>query len=145
MEVQVRLQRILRFFWGGYWLLNGLDKFFNQPTFFGVFRDEKFINYFASLALPEWLALLVLYAIAVVEVLLGLSFLFSLVNADWERARHHFNFLASILIFVFFSFGDILFGDRAELWEHGTFLILVMISYRIYESKGNYDGRKTTD
>lgn len=132
MREQRILQRFLLIFWGGYWLLNGLDKFFNQPTFFGVMRDEKFIDYFARLALPDTLALIVLYIIAIVEILLGLAFLASLLNAEWERARRHTVFFVSMAIFAIFSFGDILFGDRAELWEHGTFLVLVIVSYRFY-------------
>ena len=142
MREQRTLQRFLLIFWGGYWLLNGLDKFFNQPTFFGVMRDEKFINYFANLALPETLALLFLYLIAIAEILLGLAFFASLVNADWERARRHTVFFASMAIFAIFSFGDILFGDRAELWEHGTFLILVIVSYRFYLR--HWDGTPAT-
>ena len=34
-----------------------------------------------------------------------------------------------IAIFFLFSIFDILCGDRTELWEHGTFLILATIHY----------------
>jgi hypothetical protein len=45
---------------------------------------------------------------------------------------HRVAFKGSILVFLAFSAGDILFGDRRELWEHGTFFILVIITYGIY-------------
>jgi hypothetical protein len=28
--------------------------------------------------------------------------------------------------------GDILFGDRAELWEHRTFIVLCLITYDMW-------------
>lgn len=37
-----------------------------------------------------------------------------------------------MLIFLAFSTGDILFGDRAELWEHGTFMVLTLMTYQLY-------------
>ena len=67
--------------------------------------------------------------IALLEILLGLSFLFDL----FTRRRHYnlirLNFKLSMLIFFGFSIFDILFGDRMELWEHGTFLILATIHF----------------
>lgn len=124
-------QGMLLLFWGGFWLLNGLDKFFNQPGFFGVTRDDRFINYFASIGLPDILALFVLYCVAVFEILLGLSFALSLMPISWRMMLIMFNFLASMAIFVFFCFGDILFGDRAELLEHSTYIILVLASFSL--------------
>ena len=44
---------------------------------------------------------------------------------DWNRL----NMKMIIAIFSLFSIFDILFGDRMELWEHGTFLILATIHY----------------
>ena len=38
-------------------------------------------------------------------------------------------FKISMAVFFGFSIFDILFGDRMELWEHGTFLILATIHY----------------
>ena len=40
-----------------------------------------------------------------------------------------FMFKISMIIFFFFSIFDILCGDRMELWEHGTFLLLATIHY----------------
>ena len=43
-------------------------------------------------------------------------------------------------IFTGFSFFDVIFGDRAELLEHGTFMILVLVCYKI--AKDEYIEKK---
>ena len=72
-----------------------------------------------------------LYSVAIFEILLGLCFLASLLPMSWRMMLIMFNFLASMAIFVFFCFGDILFGDRAELLEHATYLILVLATFSL--------------
>jgi hypothetical protein len=96
---------------------------------FGVNRDAKMIGYFKRLNLNEDIAIGSLYLIASLEILLGLSFLFDL----FTRRKHfnliRLNFKLTMLIFFGFTIFDILFGDRMELWEHGTFLILATIHF----------------
>ena len=123
---------ILVAFWASFWLLNGLDKFFNGQYFFGVTRDEKFIDYFARLNLPSGPALVTLYTFGVLEIILGLSFLSILVLRNVNPVFNRLNFKLSMLLFFAFSIGDILFGDRPELWEHGTFLVLAIISFEFF-------------
>lgn len=119
-------------FWTTFWLLNGLDKFFNGEYFYGVTRDPKFIDYFASLNLPANVAIVTLYTIGIVEIILGFGFLYALLRSEKRSLVGELNFKLSILIFFCFSMGDILFGDRAELWEHGTFMVLVLVSSSFY-------------
>ena len=156
----ISFYNMLMLFWGLFWLLNGLDKFFNgdfipnpesyatkaviinldgketysiQPVepygWFGVNRDAKMVGYFKRLNLPEWMALSALYTMGSIETVLGLSLLlvlmFGKIHSDWNRL----NMKMIIAIFSLFSIFDILFGDRMELWEHGTFLILATIHY----------------
>jgi len=102
------------------------------------------VHYFERLGLPASMALASLYAMAVLEVLLGLAFLalfgWSLRPAASRksprifanRTVHRLAFKGSILVFVAFSAGDILFADRAELWEHGTFMVLVLLTYQLW-------------
>lgn len=125
------IKRFLYAFWAGFWLLNGLDKFFNG-AWFGVTRDAKMIGYFERLLLPPELALTFLYAIAIFEVIVGLVFLVTLLYPRLPKNIRLLAFKASMLIFAMFSVGDILFGDRAELWEHGTFMILALLSFFLY-------------
>ena len=37
----------------------------------------------------------------------------------------------AVLLLLAFTAGDILFGDRAEVWEHATFLALVLLSHQL--------------
>ena len=118
----------------------------NVPVgWYGVNRDQKMIHYFSRLGLPPSLALWSLYGIAAFEVLLGALFAALLVwsllpskrrklarGMFADRTLHRLAFKSSIIIFVMFSVGDILFGDRAELWEHGTFIVLCLISYDLW-------------
>lgn len=125
------INRLLFLHWGLFWFFNGLDKFFNGQ-WFGVTRNEKMIGYFGSLALPAEMALTFLYGIAVVEIILGFVFLLALVYPALSENVRHLLFKCSIMIFMMFSVGDIFFGDRVELWEHGTFMILALISCIYY-------------
>ena len=147
-------------FWGLFWLLNGLDKFYNgtsQPNlavtrgvimaqgsdseilykmhpmepvgWFGVNRDSKMIAYFNRLGIHENVALGSLYSIAILEILIGLGFLYALFAGEKRNDIVRLTFKISMAIFFAFSIFDILCGDRMELWEHGTFLILATIHY----------------
>ena len=132
--------------------MNGTVVYTYQPTepngWFGVNRDEKIIGYFARLGLSSELALVSLYFVGGIEIILGLAFLSilfykPLLPKQLEKALeankafatqtvHRLAFKASSLLFVVFMVMDILFGDRTELWEHGTFLILTALAYRFY-------------
>lgn len=111
---------------------------------YGVNRNNKMINYFRRLSLPKDVALSCLYGFAVLEVILGTMFLAvflwsmlpqnrqSRVTLFADRTVQRLAFKGSILVFLCFSVGDILFGDRAELWEHGTFIVLCLITYDMW-------------
>ncbi len=116
--------------------------------FYGVTRDSKMIGYFNRLGLPKELALASLYGFAVFEVLVGFGFLLLVlwsllprkirtrevgIWAPFEaRTIHRLCFKAGIIIFIAFCTGDILFGDRTELWEHGTFMVLTLVTYDMW-------------
>lgn len=145
---------IIYAFWALFWLLNGLDKFVvgvggggelcefsdgrSTPCgWFGTDRGAQMEAYFGKLLLPEWLAHGTLYFFACVELALGLMFAWILLRSMLSSARvshfaHRVAFKGSMLTFLAFSVGDILFGDRRELWEHGTFLVLVLITFWVY-------------
>ena len=111
---------------------------------YGVNRDNSMQNMFARIHLPGWLALFFLYMTSMMEVLLGLMFfslfLWSMLPAAQQeryemfadRTVHRVSFKMSILIFLMFSSGDILFGERQELWEHGTFIVLCLVTYDMW-------------
>lgn len=120
-----------------------------QPSakvgWFGVNRDDKMAMYFRTLHMPRWVAIGSLYFFAIAEIILGLMFLALFfwqlkpedsregsVNMFSDRTVHRIAFKGSVLIFVAFSAGDILFGDRMELWEHGTFLVMTLVTYDMW-------------
>ena len=142
-ENYLRMENILYAFWSMFWGLNGLDKFFNGVMtktdygtvaigWFGVNRDDKMIHYFSRLHLPEELALFSLYGIALFEIVIGILFFYMLVRRDIPSFVQRLTFKCSMLVFFVFCCGDILFGDRMELWEHGTFMVLALITYKMY-------------
>jgi hypothetical protein len=98
---------------------------------YGVNRQGKFRHYFKSKNLPEALSILSLFTIAYFELLLGLVFLFTLFSGRRATTFYPLGFKLSTVLFMLFSMGDIFFGDRAELWEHGTFLILVLYTLQV--------------
>ncbi len=111
---------------------------------FGVNRNKKMINFFKRIHLPRELALGSLYGIAVLELLLGVTFLalfiWGLLPEDQQqkaelfadRTIHRLAFKGSIVVFVIFCTGDILFGERMELWEHGTFIVMTLVTYDMW-------------
>ena len=146
---------LIYLFWAMFWLLNGLDKFFvgvgSDPDmicsfadgrsttcgWFGTDRDQQMTAYFGKLGLPELIGQMTLYSFAMIEIALGVMFTWMLMKSLVASERlthviHRVAFKGSILMFFVFSAGDILFGDRRVLWEHGTFLVLVIITYGIY-------------
>jgi len=112
--------------------------------FYGVNRNAKMIGYFNRLGLPAWVALSCLYGMAGFEIVLGVTFFalffWSLLPAERQtkpqlfadRTIHRLAFKGSAFVFVIFSTGDILFGDRIELWEHGTFLTMCLLTYFVW-------------
>ena len=122
-----------------------------QPSekigWYGVSRDAKFINYFKTLNLPPTVAIVTLYFFAILEMIIALLFFWLFIrqfydNKDYEptdkkslitdRTIHRLIFKASIWIFIAFITGDILFGDRIEVWEHGTYLAMTLVTYDLW-------------
>jgi hypothetical protein len=117
---------------------------------FGVNRDAQMAGFFQRIHLPGEMALVSLYGIAVLELVLGLAFLVLLawsflpeaakVKTELlaDRTFHHLAFKGSMMIFVLFIIGDNLFGERMELWEHSTFLLLCLVTYMLWQRADNY-------
>ncbi len=117
---------------------------------FGVNRDAQMVGFFQRIHLPGEMALVSLYGIAVLELVLGLAFLVLLAwsflpeaakdKAELlaDRTFHHLAFKGSMMIFVLFIIGDNLFGERLELWEHSTFLVLCLVTYMLWQRADNY-------
>jgi len=122
-------------------------QFYPTDTFgwYGVNRNIQVNSYFNRLSLPKGAIYPMLYITGVIEIILGSAFLILFVWSLFpqekrenlgglfkNRTLHRLAFKGSTLVFVFFSFADIIFGDRIELWEHGTFIILCLITYDMW-------------
>lgn len=120
-----------------------------QPSekvgWYGVNRDAKFINYFRTLNLPPVVASVSLYFFAILEIILAILFFWlfirqfthdkeddDLKSLFADRTIHRLIFKASIWIFIAFLTGDILFGDRVEVWEHSTYLLMTIVTYDLW-------------
>jgi len=122
-----------------------------QPSerigWYGVSRDAKFANYFRTLHLPQSVAAVSLYFFAILEIILAILFFWLFIRQFYDykgeltegkksliadRTIHRLIFKASIWIFIAFLTGDILFGDRIEVWEHGTYLAMTLVTYDLW-------------
>jgi len=113
---------------------------------YGVSRNKKMVDYFSRLYLPAWAAYVVTYGIGIAEILIGLLFFYLLIYEFTEsrpyvvkiRILHRLAFKSSIMVFVAFTICDILIGDRVELWEHGCYLTLLLVSYDLWYRTDRY-------
>lgn len=122
-----------------------------QPSekigWYGVNRDAKFANYFRTLYLPPLVSSVALYFFAIMEIILAILFFWLFVRQFFDfkdeatdgktsliedRTIHRLIFKLSIWIFIAFITGDILFGDRIEVWEHGTYLAMTLVTYDLW-------------
>lgn len=116
-----------------------------QPIgWYGVSNAARFVAWFDQLGLPAGAALAVLYLLSAAQLAVAALFVWLVVRAvrreppAASRRPHHAAFLASAALFVLLCVLDILFGERAELWQHGTYLALVLLSYELWLSADRY-------
>lgn len=136
--------------WAVYWVMNGLDKFLNRTdlglfTWHGKDRSEQFGTYLENTGLPQSILDGLLYVTGVIEFLVAIPLILTLIasakGAGINRKLFEYGFMVSAAIFSGFSFFDVIFGDRAELWEHGTFLIGLLLCYLLAKDEFETNGR----
>lgn len=136
--------RIIRFgliiFWWFFWFFNVIDKFIVESVFLwkGKNRIGQLIDYFASIGISDiaipiifFLFIAALEIIALVFMTITLRFYFK-GDKQLTRAAFFYGILVSLIIFSFFTIGDQIFGDRAELLEHSIYWILTVLSWFVY-------------
>ncbi|MGQ0656015.1 MAG: hypothetical protein ACT4P4_27805 [Betaproteobacteria bacterium] len=116
-----------------------------QPVgWYGVSNAARFVAWFGQLGLPASAALATLYALSVAQLVVAAIFFYLAARATRReppaasRRLHQGAFVASAALFVVLCVLDILFGERAELWQHGTYLVLVLLSYELWLSADRY-------
>ena len=116
----------------------------NPVGWFGVNYEDQTVSYFKAIHVPRNAALGLLYTYATFEILLGFLFLLLFLwqlsseeredkkNLFTDRTLHRLAYKASVLMFVILSVAYQLFGDRARLWETGTYLAMTLIAYDMW-------------
>lgn len=134
----------LSFYWFMYWLLNGMAKILDGHDF-GLFiwsgknRTSQFAEYLEGLGWSGDMGRILIFALFIVEILIALAFLRAIVSIYRHRAYGgfmpqetiKFPVLISIMCFTGFSIWDAIAGDRADLWEHGTYIVALGITWVI--------------
>jgi len=117
-------------FWTFFWLLNGLDKFFNAPGFFGRDWAPEFGEMFETLGLSG-LATPAMYGVAVFEVALGVAFLIVLFTRASSGQLLSLAYGGIFVLFSLFIVGNILVGAGDEMLEHITYIILAVVTFEL--------------
>ena len=126
--------------WAMFWMMNGFDKFFHR-TDLGLFawhgkdRTEQFTGYLTNTNMPvTWLEPLLL-GTGILQLIITIPLLMVLgtsLRGRWvSRDLFEMSFFLGGAMLMGFSGFDIIFGDRMELWEHGTFLVGLLLSYKL--------------
>lgn len=129
-------------YWFIFWLLNGLDKFFYATpignfAWHGKDRHEQFERYFSNIGIPNAPIEGIFAFAGVTEILVALPFLICgpllLSNnlETWLRGARtmHLGLICTFAVFLGFIFLDVIAGDRAELLEHSTYLVVIAAAY----------------
>jgi hypothetical protein len=116
----------------------------NNVGWFGVNYENQMVSYFKTLYVPRGAALGLTYAFAVYEILTGFLFLILFIwqllpekredknNFFTNRTLHRIAYKSSVILFVILSVAFLLFGDRARLWEIGTYMLMTLIGYDMW-------------
>ena len=129
-------------YWMVFWLFNGLDKFLNRSTvggitWFGKDRNWQFGVYLENLGLPLDYVPAILNFAGLWELLVAIVFLSTLnimiiAGAREEKSTDQlyiFGLFLSTLTFIAFCAFDVVVGDRAELLEHSTYMVVIAVSF----------------
>lgn len=116
----------------------------NPVGWFGVNYDDQIASYFKTIHVRRDIAIALLHIYAIFEILLGFLFLILFIwqilpeeredkkNFFTDRTLHRLAYKASVIMFVVLAVAYMLFGDRARLWETGTYLTMTLIAYDMW-------------
>ncbi len=136
----VLMQVVAIGYWLAFWLMNGLDKFLNRTdlgafTWYGKDRAGQFGDYFEKMGISSAMIDPVLTFAGIWEFLVAAPLAAALVIVARGRRGVDFvslvnlGFVLSAVTMIAFSVFDVVAGDRAELREHGLYLVLILICW----------------
>ncbi len=129
-------------YWLVFWAMNGLDKFLHRTdlglmTWYGKDRTGQFAGYFENMGVSaDFIAPVLIFA-GVWEIAVAVPLLLALLLIATGRRPAGFSrlvdlgFFLSAATMIAFSIFDVVAGDRAELREHGLYLILIFVCWTI--------------
>ncbi len=138
-----RIGLMLVSYWALFWFINGIDKFIHRTdlmffTWHGKDRHEQFVGYFSNMNISiDWVSP-VLIGAGILEIAVAAVLVYGL----WQSKKGWlWSEIGSYLggaVFIGFCVFDMVAGDRAELLEHSTYLILLAVTlFVIDQSKTN--------
>ncbi len=116
----------------------------NNVGWFGVNYENQMVSYFKTIHVPRNAAIGLTYTFAVFEIIIGFLFLILFLwqllpeeredkkNMFTDRTLHRLAYKAGVVMFVILTIAYQLFGDRARLWETGTYLAMTLIAYDMW-------------
>ncbi|GAB4456218.1 MAG: hypothetical protein OHK0036_20000 [Bacteroidia bacterium] len=134
------LQLLILIYWNLFYTTTVIDKIIPDvyPLWVGTDFYTLFIKFFASLGIKNPLfATIALCGVSLIEISAFVCFWFSLLTFWKDKIKiseQWFNrcILLSVLLFIIFSIGDQIFGDRFNLLEHGIFFIILVASWNVF-------------
>ena len=134
------IRYLILIYWLLFWLLNILDKIIGGSHFLWVGKDRfaTFERFFDSIGLGNpIIANIALMITAGLEIFAfvffsGALYHFIKKNMDSTRSWFFMGIVLTLIIFTYFSIGDQIFGDHAELLEHGIYWFITLLSWVIF-------------
>jgi hypothetical protein len=141
MKEKTLIRYFILLYWTFFGALSVIDKIIPDvyPYWVGADFYTLFVKLFASLGISDPIfATIALAVISSIEVLVFVCYLFSFYNLYKGKDKSseqwfYRGVMFSVLLFILFSIGDQVFGDRNQLLEHGIFWLILIVSRVVYK------------
>lgn len=149
-------RNIIRFsiilYWTAFWGLSALDKIIPAVENNWVGKDffALFVKFFESLGVKDPIyPSIALIFISIIEIFNFTCYLFSIINFTKGKtglSEKWFSrgILSSVILFILFSIGDQVFGERFQLLEHGLFWMILIASWALFKFAEDPDNKTIT-
>ena len=141
MKEKKSIQYLILIYWLFFEGLTVIDKIIPDVYPFWVGADfyTLFVKLFASLGIKNPIfATYALAGVSFMEIVAFICFLFSFINLSKRKDKiseqwFYRGISIAVLLFIFFSIGDQVFGERNNLLEHGIFAISLTVSWVVFK------------
>lgn len=134
------IRYLILIYWSLFWLLNFIDKIIGGAHFLFVGKDRyaQVERFFDSLGLGNPIiadaALIITAGLEIFSFVFFTGALYHLQkkNNDSTRSWFFIGIVLTLIIFIYFSIGDQIFGDHSELLEHALFWLMALLSWILF-------------